>query len=239
MVGLPGWNVCKRDVFTLESQGTWGSKRSPVWLIGWVCSQSLDRLNHQDVPLQSSRVFSHWLLMTTPSSLRDCKKALLFFLFFGGYTVGQPVPNSKKKKKKARRSLWKSGRSLASKRNLDRGVCSAVKTQWVLAWIIQCLLEIGWCSMRAYRFPCQLKVPMMYCVWTHVSFWTLLGVKEAFIFILTSLSSLGLCRIKKKKNQFVSFFSHKRKQPVLAVVPGRSVTAVARLPADFLTNLAL
>lgn len=43
----------------------------------------------------------------------------------------------------------------------------------------------------------------------------------------------------KKKNQFVSFFSHKRKQQVLAVVPGRSVTAVARLPADFLTNLAL
>lgn len=32
---------------------------------------------------------------------------------------------------------------------------------------------------------------------------------------------------------------HKKKQPVLAVVLRRSATAMARLPADFLTNLAL
>ncbi len=173
--------------------------------------------------------------MTTPSPLRDSAESLSSSFIWVIQSDNRFL--RKKKTANAWRSLWGSGRSLASKGNLDHGVCSAVKTEWVLAWIIQCLLEIGRRSLRAYRFPRQLKVPMMYCALMHLSFWTLLGVKEAFIFILTSLSSLGLCRIEKKSICF--FLLHKRKQPVLAVVLRRSATTVARLPADFLTNLAL
>jgi len=93
-VGLSGWNVCQRDVFTLESQGTRGSKLSPVWLIGWVCSQSLHRLNHQAVPLQSSRVFSYWLLMTIRSSRRNSVESLSSTFLW--VILGQLVLNSKK-----------------------------------------------------------------------------------------------------------------------------------------------
>lgn len=117
-VGLSGWNVCQRDVFTLESQETRGSKLSPVWLIGWVCSQSLQRLNHQAVPLQSSRVFSHWLLKTIPSSRQNSAESLSSsFLWV--------IQLDNKKSKEVIVGKWT---LKASKRNLDRGICSAVKT---------------------------------------------------------------------------------------------------------------